>query len=102
MTLLALLFSFSAMAQWCDLKDPKSGDVVYTYEGACGTQKFGGPWSDAVQSENKTKQKEVDDRKKDTAEKLKTKGERRKRLSEECAKAEGLVKELCDEVLDAR
>lgn len=97
-----LLFSFMTNAEWCDLKD-KSGKVLHTYEGACGTQKFGGPWSDAQQVPNTARQKEEDDKKVEREKKEKDRGDRRKRLEQACASADaGLLKELCDEVLDAR
>lgn len=101
-TLIALLIlcpSF-AHAEWCDIKDKKTGVLINTYEGACAPSKyFDGQWGDpknTVHEPNVAR----DDKSKAEKKKEKDRKERKERIETQCARAEGLLKEMCDHLLD--
>lgn len=52
------------------------------------------------ESKRAQKLKEVADREADFVRRIKDRADRKARIEDECAKADGLLKELCDHVLD--
>lgn len=103
LVILAFFLPQLCLADWCDIKDKKTNVVQYTYEGPCDQRKFGGPWGDPAQTVhvvNTTKQKELDDKKADEDQKNQKRDQRRARLETQCAAATGLLKEICDQLLD--
>ncbi len=101
-TLILLLFcaSPSVRAEWCEIKDKKTGALVNAYEGACAPSKyFDGQWGDPKKTVHESAP-ERDDNIKAEKKKEKDRKERKERMETQCAQAEGLIKELCDHVLD--
>jgi hypothetical protein len=101
-----LLFTASisaSAAQWCDVKSVKTGAVLHTYEGLCDQRKFGGTWGDpalTIHAVNLVKQKEIDDAAAAQASREAVRAARIARIRTQCASAVGLVKEICDQILD--
>lgn len=101
--LLGFFLSGSAMADWCDIKDLESGKVLHTYLGKCSQNRFGGPWGDVEETAhvaNLTKQAEEDAKNAAHEAKKTARSNRLQRIKGQCNGANGLLKELCDLVLD--
>lgn len=102
--ILALIFSASAQAEWCDIVDKKSKTVLSTYEGRCQQKMYGGPWGDSRFTEhvvNTTKQKQIDAEKIEREQKEAAQSARLKRISEGCAKIKDeVLLDICNEIVD--
>jgi hypothetical protein len=102
-TMFFLFLPMYVMADWCDIQDRKTKQVLNTYEGQCDQRKFGGPWGEkesTVHVPNTRKQKEIEDRAALEAAKQSERNARILRLRETCPKAEGMQKDICDQILN--
>lgn len=105
--LFLLFFGFTAQADsWCDIKSVATKAVLSTYQGVCNQKLFGGPWgnpADTTHVPNLTKQSEVDalivaDAMRSTARAAKL-----TKIKTACSsQTAGLMKDMCDFVLDGQ